>query len=402
MTTGQRIAKTVTVKKQAGLGTPASGSGGSVLSRVSSVFQSPSDTFESPVITTHQQSTGVSFGTQKPTGKVESLLSTETFQILLECLLRQDYAAVAPLAAGTDVTASATTPHFVDASAGYLAAGIKKGDVVRWTGWTGGAAANNNKNFFITALTAGNMTGVFMDGSAVVAASAGDSVTVTVQGKKTFAPATGQTNDYITVEEWHSGLSRSEVFQDGKVGSIAVGIPGSGNATFSADIMALLRSRTGAQVLTTPTEPTFRELSAANLFVYLVGSSVTNCTGIQFTITDSAAHGAAVVGSNSAGDISRDIIKVTGQLTAKFDGVTLQDIYDAQAPVSLFGVIAEDATPTSAFVAFSLPAVKLTGDAPDDGQEIVRTYPFVAEFAASGGASADSEQTIFSIQDSQL
>ena len=403
MPTAQGINKLTSIKKQTALGTPAAGTGGSVISRRTSVFSAPRDTFESDVITTHQQSTGISYGMKKPVGRIDSLLSTETFQLLFAALLRKDFVATAAYAAGIDVTAAATSPHFVDASGGFLTAGLKVGDVGRWTGWTTGGTANNAKNFLVTALTATNMSGVFLDGTAVAVKAAGDSVTFTVTGKKTRAPTAAHTNDYFTVEEWYSDLVKSETFTDTRVNQIAVGLPASGNATFGADFLALGRTLGVAQVLTTPTEPVFREMSAVNGELYVNAVAVGNCTGLQFTIAGSGSVAGPVLGSNDGIDISRGRITVSGSFTALFDSTTIQALYAAESIVSLMAVVTDDQTATSAFKAFTMPAIKLTDDAPDDGEKnIVRTYPFTAEFYAAGGATLAFDQTILTVQDSQL
>lgn len=405
MAVAQSINKTVAIIKQAGLGVPGAGAGATVLTRSSAVFQAPSDTFESNVITTHQQSTGVALGLKKPTGKVDSLLSTETFKLLIAGMMRKDFVAGATTGALTNVTAAITTGAsgtFTRAAGSFLTDGFKVGDVVRWVGWTTTGVPNNNHNFVISALTATVMTGTMIDNVAVGAKAAGDSVTCSFQGKKTFAPVTAQTNDYFTIEEWHSGLVRSELFTDAKPSNLAFGWPASGNSTFSADMVALARARSGARVLTAPTEPPFREMTAVNGKLFVASTGVTNLTGVQWTVADSAAHGAPVIGANAAGDVVRSTIKVSGQFTAKFDSITIQDLYEANNPINLFGVIAEDGTPTSAFMAFSMGKLRLTNDAPDDGLEIVRTYPFTAEWNDLGGAALAFDQTILTMQDSQL
>jgi len=64
-------------------------------------------------------------------------------------------------------------------------------------------------------------------------------------------------------------------------------------------------------------------------------------------------------------------------------------------------VLTGDNTATSDFVSFTLPRVKLTGDAPDDGEKaIIRSYPFTAEYYAAGGSGVAYDQTILSVQDS--
>jgi hypothetical protein len=67
-------------------------------------------------------------------------------------------------------------------------------------------------------------------------------------------------------------------------------------------------------------------------------------------------------------------------------------------------VVAVDGLAAAAdFVAFSMSAIKIFGDAPDDGQakEIVRSYPFTAQINAAGGAALANDSTIISIQDAQ-
>lgn len=404
MTTAQGINKVTSIKKQVALGAAATGAGGSVLTRRTSVFSAERETYESDVITGHQQSTGVSYGMKKASGKLDSLLSTETFQLLFAALLRKDFTATAAYVAGIDVTAQAAAPQFADASGGFLTAGFKAGDVVRWSGFAGAPGTNNNaKNFWITALTATDMTGVFLNGDAVSADAAGDAVTCTVVGKKSLAAASAHTNDYFTVEEFYSDLTKSETFTDARVNAISVSLPASGNATFSADFLALGRTLGAAQVLTTPTEPTFREMAAVNGKIYVNGTAVGDCTGVQFSLDGGGAVDGPVLGSNSGIDISRGRIKVSGSFTAMFDSTTLQTLYDTETTVSLMTVVTDDETATSAFMAFTLGAIKLTGDAPDDGEKaITRTYPFTAEYNANGGAALAWDKTIMTVQDSQL
>lgn len=404
MTVAQGINKVTAFKAQTGLGAAASGSGGSVLTRRSSVFSAVRDTYESDVIAQHQQSTGVSYGMKRPTGKIDSLLSTETFALLFAALLRADFAAVSAYNAGIDVTAQAAAPQFADASGGFLSAGLKVGMVGRWTGFAGSpGTGNNSRNFLITALTATDMTGVFLDGGSAYADAAGDDTTFTPVGKFSKAPLTGHTDDYFTFEEWYADLNKSETFTDGRANQIQVGLPASGNATFVADILALGRTLGASQVLTGPTEPTFREMAAVNGAIYVNGAVVGNCTGVNFTIDGGGQVAGPVVGSNDGIDVSRGRIKVSGQFTAFFDSTTIQALYDAETTVSLIAAVTEDETATSAFMVFSMGAIKMTGDAPDDGEKsIMRTYPFVAELNTGGGAALAWDETILTVQDSEL
>ena len=260
------LLKQLSYKKQTVLGTPEAGAGGQLVRHVTSVFKADRDMFESNEMVSHHQSTGSAYGLQKADGKIEGLLSAETYGEFMESILERDFATVAPLNVGVDCTATEAAPQFVDASAGYLAGGLKVGMVGQWTGWAGGSATDNNdKDFLILALTAGNMSGVFLDGTLVVADAAADDVTFTPTGMRTYAPDTGHTADYYTFEEYLSDLTDSEVYGSCKISSIAVNCPATGNATISVDVVGLSHSATAAQVLTNPTvETTTAIMSAIN------------------------------------------------------------------------------------------------------------------------------------------
>jgi hypothetical protein len=108
-----------------------------------------------------------------------------------------------------------------------------------------------------------------------------------------------------------------------------------------------------------------------------------------------------VVGSNFNPDMSRGRIEVSGSFTALFDSTTLGTLYDNETVTSLVSIMAADTTNNSDFVAISLSAIKLTGDDPSDGETaVMRTYPFVAQLNAAGGAALSSDMTICTIQDS--
>lgn len=407
MAVAQGIAKISSIIKQSALGTPGAGAGGQVLRRVTSVFTADRDTFENNEIIAHQQSTGIAYGLKKVSGKLSGLLSPSTYKLLFASALRKDFVAGATSGALIIVTAATTTGvqgTFTRSGGSYLTDGFKVGDVVRWTGWAGGSATNNNSsNMFIIALTALIMTVTRFDAVPIVSDAAGDSVTCTVVGKKTLAPLTAHTNDYFTFEEWYADLSKSELFTDCKVNQIDIGLPATGNCTFSADIMGLARASAGAQVLTTPTAATVTPVVTSSAgIVYANGIPAGNVTGANISISDSLQQGDAIVGSNSAIDIARGRIKVSGSFTALFSDTVLSALYDAETAISLVIIMLDTkANPLSSFMGFSLGRIKLTSDAPDDGEKtIVRTYNFTAELNSAGGAALAWDQTIMTIQDS--
>jgi len=398
MAIAQRISKQTTIRKQTGLGVPGSNTG-QILRRTSSIFTAARDMYTSNEVRSDHQSSGQSYGLKSASGTINGELSASTYQLLIEAMLEAPFAATTPYAAGTDVTPN-SAGTFTDASAGYLTAGIKTGDVGRWTGFTSSAAANNSKNFLVTSITAGVMTGVFLNGDAVVSASAGDNVTFTVAGKKCKTPLTGHTKDYLQVEEYYSDLTDSDLFSDLVVSGLTFDMPASGNATMSATLAGLTRALSGSQVMTSPTAETQTGImSSINGRIYVNGTAIP-ITGLNISIANGAAPTGAEIGSNSSGDVFRQQIVVTGQFTAMLRDQTVSALYDAETEISLFAAVAESEEDAANFMAFSIPKIKITGDAPDDSDAIMRTYPFSARLNVDGGAALAFDKTTIVIQDS--
>lgn len=400
------IRKQTVIKKQVGLGTPAVGAGGQILRRTSAVFTLSASQFESDEIVSHQQSTGSDQGGQSTTGKLDGLASPSTYKLLMAAAMRKDFVAGVTSGAQVNITAAVTTGAqgtFTRAAGSYLTDGFKIGDVVRWVGWTTTGVPNNTHNFLIIALTATVMTVLAIDGVAIGAKAAGDSVTATVVGKKTLAPLTGHTDDIFTIEEWYPDIAQSEMFTDVRLNQMSVDMPGSGNVKVSFDLPGLKRTENVAQQLTTPTaETTTGILTAVTGALVVNGSVVANVTGIKFQVDENVTPDGPVVGSKFAPDASRGRIKVSGSFTAYFQDGVLGALFKAETPINLIAVASVDTTPASDFIGFSFGRVKLTGDAPDDGEKgILRTYPFTAEINTAGGAALANDQTILSIQDSQ-
>lgn len=402
MAVAQGINKKTVYKKQTGLGAAATGSGGQIVRRTSSVFQAPPDTFESNEIVSHQQGTGVGIGVVKPAGKIDGLLSPGTYATLLASLLRKDMTAGVS-ATGMTIAVAVSGQNFtLTRSAGsFLTDGFKIGDVGRLTAGTFNAA-NSQKNLLIIGVTALALTVKPLNGVALVAESGITGATFAVTGKKSLVPLTAHTNDYYTFEEWYADLTRSEIYNDQQVAQAALNLPATGNATISLDTVGRTRTLGSAQVLTSPNAETVTDvLTAVNGVVLVNGSPVTNVTGAQITINGNTTHSDAVVGSNVVDDTQRGRVTVSGSFTAKFDSVTLQTIFEARSTTSLVLAVTEDATANADFVVINIPMLKLTGDTPDDGEKaVIRTYPFTAQINSAGGAALATDQTIISIQDS--
>jgi hypothetical protein len=394
----QKISKQTVMRRQTSLGVVGAATG-QVMRRTSSIFKASRDMFKSSEVVTHHQSTGASYGLRKTDGSLAGHLSPGTYQMPIENILEAVFAAVAPYNSGIDTTASASSPQFVDASGGFLTAGLKVGMVGRWTGFVG-ATDNNDRNFWITALTATDMTGIFLDGTAVTADAAGDDVTFTPVGKFCKPPLTGHVKTYLQVEEWYGDLTDSDLFNDMIVGSVDFDLPATGNANFNSTYVGLARVLSGAQVMSAPTAETSTGImSAINGRLYVNGAT-TPITGLKISIKNGAADTGAEVGSNSASDISKGVIEVEGSFTSMLRDQTLSALLEAETVVSIASVLTADETATSDFMGFVLGKVKITSDAPDDNAAIMRSYSFTAEINRAGGAALAWDDTIITVQDS--
>lgn len=403
MPVAQGINKVTVIKAQTGLGVPAVGSGGQVLRRKTSIGKRSRATYVNDEIVQHQQSTGVNLGTASTDWAFDGLLSPGTYATPLAALLRKIFTA-GSASTGLSLTIAGVGPYTVTRSTGsYLTDGVKIGDVVRITAGTFVNPVNRDNNIVVTALTDLVLTGVTVNSSALVAEGPIASSAVTVIGKKTMAPLTGHTDTLITVEEWYNDIGRSELFPDLRISQCDLGLPASGNATIKLASMGLgVRTRGTAQVLTTPTAATTTPvLTAVRGVVLANGVAQGGVTGVTMTIKGNLTAIGPVVGSNFNPDMSRGRIEVSGSFTALFDSATLGLLYDNETVTSLVAVMAADTTNGADFVAVNLSALKLTDDAPDDGEKgVIRTYPFTAQLNANGGPTLASDKTIITIQDS--
>lgn len=411
----QGINKVLTFAKQSALlgGTVTTAAitaatGKQVMRRETGVGKLSVATFDNTEIATHQQSTGKKQGMRSASYTLSGLLSAGTYSNLMSSLVRRLWAAptltgMASIGTTFVITVPASTTPWIGVitlgSSLGLTSGLKIGDIIRLTG----TASNNTKNLLITNLTATVINVTTLNNTTIVAESlASATVSITFVGKKTFVPLTSHTQEYWLIEEWQADITQSELFCDMVVGSMDIGLPSSGNATVATNLAGLNRSTAATQQITAPTAAsTSTVLTAIQGDVVINNVVVANITGATLKIDCGAAGMGGVIGTNFAPDIQRQVVSVSGQITAFYQDGILPGLFDAGSTVSVLLVVAADSTNTSEFVAFTLPAVIFDGDDKDDGQKgIVRTYPFTARIPTTGGAGVANEQTIISIQDS--
>lgn len=403
MTIASGIFKQLVAKKQTALGTKASASGAQVYRRVTSTIDLAKETYESNEIRTSMQKADFRHGVRSVAGTINGELSVGTYQDFMGSVLRSAWAATSAYNAGTDVTAAATAPQFVDASGGFLTAGLKVGMVVRCTGFAGGSATtNNDRNFLITALTATNMSGVFLDGTAVVADAAGDDITFTPQGKSVYIPTSAHTRDYWTIEHNFADITQSEQFTDCVLASMNVKLPATGMATVEFPVLGLDMDTSTAAYFTTPTAVSSGDiLAAVNGAVYVNGTAVALITSMDINVNGNASSVGGVVGSNVAPDITPGSIAVSGSMTVLLQDATMRDYFVNETEVSVVCAFTTNNTATAGFQTYTMPVVKVGGAGKDDGEKgIVMSMPFTALENTAGGTGTAHNATTITICDS--
>jgi len=394
--------KKLSYKKQTGLGSAASGSGGQYLRRETAAFNLMKDKFNSNEIVTHQQYTGDTYGVSKTSGTLSGVISPATYAAFFGSLLRADFAAITAIS-GISLTIAGSGPYTLTRATGdFLTGGIKIGHVVRITAGTYTGTARDI-NLLVTGVTATVLTVVVPSGATLTAQGPVATSTVSVIGKTTKVPTTGHTNDYYTLEEWYPGNSKSRLYTDMQPASAAVQVPATGNATISMPFVGLGRTKGGSQVLTSPTaENTNTILSASNAYILINGARTTVATSMSLTIDGKVTHGEPVIGSRTLSDVVRGEVNVSGTVTVQYDAETISDLFVNETAVSIICVLFADGSATSDFISFVIPRAKFFGDDIDDGKkQLVMTMPFTAEIMSSGGASLANDQTTIGMQDSQ-
>jgi hypothetical protein len=402
MTVAQGLYKKIAYKKQTALGSAASGSGGQLVRRDKATFAKVKDIFTSDEINSYQQYSGDNFGSSKTTGSLDGELSPKTYADFLGSLNRSAFAAGVSASAASLTIAGAGPFTITRAAGSYLTDGFKVGDVVQITAGTYTGIARN-LNMVVTALTATVMTVIVPNGKVLSAQGPITSSTIAVVGKKSVTASTGQLNDYYTIEEWLSDISKSRLYTDTQVATADITIPANGDCKIALTFMGLGRTLGVAQVLTTPTTETSTFiLSGVNAVIMVNGTQQLTATSLSIKVDGQLAPGEPVIGSKTISDNVKGDIKVSGSFSLVKQDESGATIFENEIAVQIIAAVFNDTTDNAAFVSFSIPAASVLTDENDDGKkQIVSSHNFTAEYnGLSGGTGLATDSGIISIQDS--
>lgn len=407
MTIATGVAKKLVYKKQSALGTIATASGAQYLRRVTSNIDLKKATYQSAEIRSDYQRADFRHGIRTVDGTISGELSPGSYADFIGSAVRQAWQSPSTTGAIITVAAAVTTGAsgtFTRSAGSYLTDGFKIGDVVRWTGWATTGVPNNTHNFLITSLTATVMTGTMLDGVAIGAKAAGDSVTCTVVGKKNWIPLTGHLREYYTIEHAYTDITQSEVFTDCVISQAMFKMPPTGMNTCEFPVLGLNMTTGTSAYFTTPTAAVGTGVTAAaNGALYIGGEAVGLVTGLDITLNGNYSTPGGVVGSNVEPDIFQGSIDVTGNATVLFQDGTFRDYFLNETEVSLIAVFTTANTANADFFGVTMSRLKFGGASKDDGEKgLTLTMPFTALLNSAGGAAVANLATTISFQDSTL
>lgn len=401
MTIAQGVEKRLAIKRQTVKGTLAGATLGQIMRRETSSFelQKESYTTESE-ITSVKQVKSSRHGVKQVNGSLNGIFSPGTYSDPLSAVLRRDFAAVAALT-GLAIAVAGTPGAYTLTTTGLLAGGLKVGMIIRVTAGTGLNADVLNKNLLVNSVTATVATCSVVNGSTMTTGS-GTACTITVPGKVSYAPDTGHTNIYYTVEEWYPDALVSEINQDVKFTKADISLPGSGNATIKFSALGLDQTSAAAAYFTSPAvESSSDVLTAAGGILMLNGVGVATVTDLSINIDDKATAADGVVGSNIRPDIFNGVLNVSGSFTAYFEGGTIPNLFINETATSIVSALTNGSAANADFVTLTMTNVKLNTSTPGDSQTgLKRSYNFVAIYNAAGGAALANHATSIMVCDS--
>lgn len=396
------IFKRVKFKREVTYGTVPTASASQLLRRTTSTVDLTKDTYQSNEIRPDMQIADFRHGVRRVKGALSGELSPKTYSDFLSAVMKRDFTAGASASSVSLTIAGSAGAWTVTRAAGsYLTDGFKIGDVIRLS--VGSLNANNiNKNLFITALTATVATCIVLNATTMTAEGPITGCTVTVQGKKTYIPATSQTDISYAIEHWFSDISQSEVFSGVKIDKVALSLPPTGMATASFDVVGKDITTSASEYFTSPTAITSTGVVAAVNGILVVGGvAQTVVTGLTINM-DPTFSGDPVVGANTIPNQFAGPIAISGQFTAYFTDNTLRDLFVNETESSLMVALTTDNTATADVISFVMPRIKVGGQQKNDGTGgIVQTFPFTALYNSAGGTGVATEQTTISCQDTQ-
>lgn len=380
MAIAKGVAKKVAYKKESQWGVLPGATGAKYLRRVTATFNLTKDSYESAEIRTDYQVADMRHGIRSVDGSLNGELSPGSYADFMASVVARDFTdGVSATGLSVTIAVSGSFYTVTRNTGSWISDGFYVGNVVRLTG-AGLNVANVDNNLLVASMSATALTVVNLSGTPLVAEGPIASVTATVEGKQTYAPLSGHTDDSYSIEEDYSDIGVSETYSGLKVGSMAVQLPSTGLVT--CDFTFLGKNLERAD--TTPYYTSVTPAGTDGIFASVSGALVVNgapvalITSMNFTV-ERGLEAAQVVGSNFNADVFTGRIRVTGDMSTYFQDGTFRDYFDDEARISVVVALATGEEKNADVVSFTMPVVKLSSDGKSDGEMgITRDHSFTA------------------------
>lgn len=300
-------------KVQTALGSPASGSGASILPLTGGVGNMERTPVNSAVVRRDGMQQRGRHGMARTSGNYPGELSLTNQQPIFEAIMQGTFTTGSAITqtnmSSATMSVSGSTITF---SAGSLiTAGVRVGDTAFFT--IGLNAADLGKPLMVVGLTA---TGMTVHRTLTTVAGPVSAYSFSVKGKKLINPAAGAlVKRYFTIEERELGLSGSKLFQDCVWSQMELGFQPNGMFTANPSWIGTgAMSQVTPANFTSPSDPTAGlNLAAIDVSLRLNGSDVLDMTSFSLTLSNGAT--APDVVANVAPDVFIGPFQVSGSIS---------------------------------------------------------------------------------------
>lgn len=392
MTIGSGVNKKLIFKEETTWGTKPSAGSAQLLRRETSTIDLTTTAVTSNEIRSDQQTSDSRNSAFMVQGSINAELSSGTYQDLMAATLRGSWASGATVTA-TTISFTASTSTISRSSGSWVTMGIKAYDLIAVSG---AAQSGNNSKFLVLTVSATDLTvaGTLTD------ESAGNSITLAVDGKKVMIPTSGHTNRSFTIEHFYElgTTDHSERNVGCKFSSMNFDFKPNAMSKVVFGVMGKNQETATSQYYTSPTaETTNATMAGTDGALYISGTAYTNFTSMTIDINGNMQNG-QVIGSKYTPDIFQGRFSVTGQMQAYFESAAHYNAFIAETELS---IAFKQTDPSGESIIIKMPRVKFTGAAKDDKEVggIIETLPFVALLPAS---SSTQDQSTIIIQDTSL
>lgn len=396
MAVQENVGVLVTYAVESTFGTPPSGSGSSQrLRRTTSSLALGKDTFQSNEVRPDQQISSFRHGGHRVGGAVEGELSVQSYDDLIEAVMRSTWAAGVALDESDFTSITISSGVWTLGSGNPSTLGLRIGNIIDVTNLS---VAGNNARYRITAMTSTTFTAIKVSDGSVAADNTSDTeCDIAVVGETiTF----GTTKRSFTFEHSYPTVDVARRFDGCRIGGMSVRVPPNDKAMVSFDIQGqkgVVLDAGSAPYFTSATDaPNTEMLTGIEGGLRAGGVEQAIITSFDLQISHNL-NSTPVIGTPYVPDIFYGRITVTGNISFYLQDKELIEAFVNEEEIDLV-LVCEDA-PGTGFIAFNMQRVKLGGatDSPSGDGGVIVSAPFQA-LLQSAGTGYDA--TTLSIQKS--